>query len=212
MTSLRQIEANRRNAAKSTGPVTPEGKDRSRRNALVHGLAGDGAVLPDSDAALVAERLQTWRVGYELATPEDEWAFQELVVNATRVDACRARESALLAHEAARASVSWDEDRRAEAEDLAARLAGKPGRTSARLETTAAGCRWLIARWGDLARPWADDQAEACAALAADLLGLPADARDPAPWAAFGFATPVALAESEAARLSRRLADGLDGL
>jgi hypothetical protein len=34
MSSLRQIEANRRNARLSTGPVTEEGKRRSRQNAL----------------------------------------------------------------------------------------------------------------------------------------------------------------------------------
>ena len=38
MTSLRQIEANRHNALKSTGPKTEYGKQRSRRNALRHGF------------------------------------------------------------------------------------------------------------------------------------------------------------------------------
>ena len=44
MTSFRQIEANRRNALRSTGPITADGKRRSRRNAVRHGLTAETVV------------------------------------------------------------------------------------------------------------------------------------------------------------------------
>jgi hypothetical protein len=43
-TSFRQIEANRRNATRSTGPVTEAGKQSSRQNAIRHGLCTETVV------------------------------------------------------------------------------------------------------------------------------------------------------------------------
>jgi hypothetical protein len=44
MTSFRQIEANRRNARKSTRPITEEGKQRSRCTAVHHGLMAETVI------------------------------------------------------------------------------------------------------------------------------------------------------------------------
>ena len=72
MTSFRQIQANRRNALKSTGPTSEEGKQQSRRNAVRHGLtaetvigaledaedykAFEAAIIADYDAESAVER------------------------------------------------------------------------------------------------------------------------------------------------------------
>ena len=50
MTSDRQIAANRRNASKSTGPKSARGKERSRRNALRHGLTAETVIGALEDA------------------------------------------------------------------------------------------------------------------------------------------------------------------
>jgi hypothetical protein len=50
MTSLRQIEANRRNARLSTGPVSEEGKRRPRQNAVRHGLTAETVIDALEDA------------------------------------------------------------------------------------------------------------------------------------------------------------------
>jgi len=51
MTTAAQIQANRTNARKSTGPRTPEGKEKASQNALKHGLRAKQAVIPGEDPA-----------------------------------------------------------------------------------------------------------------------------------------------------------------
>jgi hypothetical protein len=55
-TSEARILANQANAKLSTGPKSPESKERSRANSLKHGLTGAGIVMPAADAAEVQSR------------------------------------------------------------------------------------------------------------------------------------------------------------
>jgi len=49
MATAAQVEANRANAQKSTGPRTPEGKEQASQNALKHGLFSREAVIRGED-------------------------------------------------------------------------------------------------------------------------------------------------------------------
>jgi hypothetical protein len=55
MTSDKKAEANRRNALKSTGPKTPEGKAAVRLNAFRHGLRSEEILLPGEDGEALRE-------------------------------------------------------------------------------------------------------------------------------------------------------------
>jgi len=180
MTTQRQIDANRRNAQKSTGPKTDEGKARSRGNALVHGLSGSGVVLSPDDHDEVAERLESWRPSYRPETPRGEWYFRQVVVNSVRVDRCQRDEAVQLQYVSRRASGCWDDDRRVEAESLAAGLSARPALTAAKLRQTKHGALWLVDRWRGLAEAaetsggaWSESES----ATAFDLLGTPPDRR-----------------------------------
>jgi len=74
MSSPRQIEANRLNALKSTGPVSANGKHVSRRNALRHGFTAQTVLEPLEnpeeyrifEAAILSEYLPQTPVEQEL--------------------------------------------------------------------------------------------------------------------------------------------------
>ena len=72
MPSARQLAASRQNGARSKGPVTQEGRDVSRRNALKHGLAAEVLLTPE-EADAVALRTSEWRPWYDLAGPGPDW-------------------------------------------------------------------------------------------------------------------------------------------
>ncbi|MFN7994515.1 MAG: hypothetical protein U0Q18_12990 [Bryobacteraceae bacterium] len=65
MSTQKQIEANRRNAQKSTGPRTPEGKAMSSLNATTHGFSARAVLLPHENPedyqTLHSQLVAEWR-------------------------------------------------------------------------------------------------------------------------------------------------------
>src|SRR4051812_15536924 len=179
MASLRQVNANKANSLLSTGPRSDEGKEVSRANALKHGLAGEGVVLPDEERAAVEERAGQWNSSLRPWGAIDVWLVEVVATEAVRVERCRAVEADLRERAALRAGEFWDDDRRLAAEALARRLPSRPEVVSRELAQTAQGVELLIERWGALAaalgtRAWSAAER----ALALDLLGVPRALRE----------------------------------
>jgi hypothetical protein len=76
MSSLRKTESSRANGARSHGPVTAEGKQRSSQNALRHGLLAEQVVL-DCEGREAFEDLLTDHVQRFQPTDEVAYAFVE---------------------------------------------------------------------------------------------------------------------------------------
>ena len=80
MASQKQIDANRRNAQRSTGPITEVGKAVSKFNALRHGMTADTAVLPYEDPHSYHELREALIEHHKPANVAEEMLL-EVVVN-----------------------------------------------------------------------------------------------------------------------------------
>jgi hypothetical protein len=167
MASPRQIEANRRNAQKSTGPRTPEGKARSRFNGVTHGMTAKFDVLPGEDGAALTGRIDAWTADFQ---PRNQLE-RDLVERAARLSwklerVERAHVDRLMAN-ILKATSGENEAVENEVLTMGERLfqdltkphgfspgivvdPSNPTMLVLRLESSAPGCRWLLDRWADL--------------------------------------------------------------
>jgi hypothetical protein len=95
MTSIRQIEANRRNARLSTGPVTEAGKNRSKQNAVRHGLAAETVIGALEDAEDYAAFEMSVTADYDAQTAVERELVLRLVSLLWRLRRTTAIESGL---------------------------------------------------------------------------------------------------------------------
>lgn len=88
--------AARRNGAKSLGPVTPEGKARSSRNALTHGLAASHVTLMNEQEPLLQSMLQGYIEEWQPQNVTERDLVEQMVVAKWRHRRMLGIESALL--------------------------------------------------------------------------------------------------------------------
>jgi hypothetical protein len=93
-TPIDRAEINRRNAQKSTGPRTPEGKNRSKFNALKHGMTAKTLVLPDEDANVLQFRLESWVADLQPQNDVEKSLVEQAVHASWRLDRANRAEAA----------------------------------------------------------------------------------------------------------------------
>jgi hypothetical protein len=177
-----QVQARRDNAKKSTGPKTPEGKARSRSNALTHGLTATVCLKPEDQRAM-AFRLAALETDMRPHGAVERLLVRLVAFSSVRLDRLAVEEQALRAHRRRHAIEHWDAERLGEVQTLIERLYGiadgvapfsvgrAPDPTDLsklvqELERTAYGCARLADEWDVLAEMmeaegyWTDTQAD----------------------------------------------------
>ena len=125
--SQARIDANRRNAQLSTGPKTDAGKRVSRANALTHGLCA--SVCVPEDLELVQQRSKEL---FDTLKPQNElhvWMVDHAAIATIRIDRCERMERRARDKHSLKAELTWDDDRRLEAEILGRSLSSEPAET-----------------------------------------------------------------------------------
>ena len=152
-----QIAANRANALQSSGPKTLAGKLATRRNALKHGLTGQGVVVPGEDAEAIDRRSS--RFVAELAGDGSVTTLllaQRVAVLTVRIERSVRHEFATTAERVRVAGEEFDEARQATARRLLAEAATDPTARAA-LRALPEGVDLLLDTLRTL-RPGADPQ------------------------------------------------------
>ena len=169
MATAAQIDANRRNSKRSTGPVTQSGKDRSKLNALVHGCRAEVLVLPNEDPDLFEDRSRTWRLSLKPRNPAEEYMVNRMASLAwkgERIDRAQMAQLNKRVHHAGVDAVDTELEqvispgnrllRANSVNDESARESNDPvdGDDPMHfvlcLQTTVAGCQWMLDQWANL--------------------------------------------------------------
>jgi hypothetical protein len=93
--AARRAAANKANAQHSTGPRTEAGKQRTRLNALRHGLTGQTVVLPTEDHAAYQRHSQSFLDEYQPQGATESQLVQSMIDSSWRINRAAAVETNL---------------------------------------------------------------------------------------------------------------------
>ncbi len=92
MSTLKKIEASRRNGGLSIGPITQTGKQIAARNSLKHGILSSQAVLETEDSVEFARMEQRMRASLHPVGESEEMFAETIITSRWRLRRIRAVE------------------------------------------------------------------------------------------------------------------------
>jgi hypothetical protein len=95
MATIKQIDANRRNAVKSTGPRTPEGKAAVRLNSLRHGLRARTVVLPGENRDEFHQLCDDLEAEWQPRSRTEQFYLEQMAVSQWKLNRMEAGEANL---------------------------------------------------------------------------------------------------------------------
>ena len=96
MATIKQIEANRLNAQKSTGPKTPEGKAVTKLNALRHGLRARTVVLPAEKSEDFHQLCNDLEAEWEPQSRTEQFYLEQMAVSQWKLARVEIAEKSIL--------------------------------------------------------------------------------------------------------------------
>jgi hypothetical protein len=147
MTAKQRRKKNRQNATRSTEPITPEGKEASRANAVKSGLTAKTLALPGEDPDAVQAKAQRWHKACQPKGHDEEVLVDQMALAALRLERIARAEDDILAEQVRNAEIAWDLEQGRRLLSLKRLL--RRDRTGAILELRSfgVGVAWLLGRW-----------------------------------------------------------------
>jgi len=123
MSTQKRIDSSRANGAKSHGPVTPEGRARSRAARLTHGLTSDQLVIASESQQDFDAFREEYLADYHPQTGPQRDLVDQLVATRWRLNRVIALEAALMDIQMARQQPEIDEEFKSCGGDIRAAIA-----------------------------------------------------------------------------------------
>src|SRR5258708_27491817 len=134
-----------------------EGKMKSRRNALKHGLASD-EVLPIRDEKKFKERHTLWSAEMKLKSDMERYQLETAVFATVQLDRCRRHEQAEIGRRRRVAEDNWKATQEKRIAECLEHWTMRPAECLEQLQEFSTGCEWILARWAELVDALTDNE------------------------------------------------------